>query len=613
MTLRSANLETLCAGNPQLRERHLEGLAAPDGWRVSAARSGEPTVRLGETYLHSRYDPRREAQRLCDQLADAVAQPTALLFYGFGLGYLVEAFAQRLPGLPMVVVEASAEAFAAALEARDLRGLLGKANIRWHVGESPEATLMSVQDLPLAGAQVVRLRPAVEADAVYYRRLDALLQSLLDKREVNANTLQRFGRLWVRNLLANLERFIAHPGIGELSGLFRGVPALLLAAGPSLDELLPHLRRLRERMLIVAVDTSHRFCLREAVEPDLLVSVDPQYWNTRHLDWLPLDRVILVCESAVNPRLFHAPGQTAAYFVSSFFPLGQLLERTIGERGAVGAGGSVSTTAWDVARLVGAAPIYLAGLDLGFPDGRTHARGAFFEERLHTFAGRLSPAEQGIFTYLGEAGPVSLPNNAGGLTLTDRRMLIYKAWFEDQLKQQPPPGSRHASFTLSARGLRIEGLPAASLAECLELPVIRPQLEARLEAAWHRGAPRRPSAEQLTALRRTLRELREELEAVHDLARRAEGICSRLLAAAAPHRDAAAVSQLDRLDRQILSLASRQIAAFLLQPLIGRILDGGAGSYRDVLAVSQALYGEMAASTRYHGGLLDSCLQRLNG
>ena len=100
---------------------------------------------------------------------------------------------------------------------------------------------------------------------------------------------------------------------------------------------------------------------------------------------------------------------------------------------------------------------------------------------------------------------------------------------------------------------------------------------------------------------------------MHGLAARAEGICARLLSAAAPHRDAEAVSQLDRLDRQILSLSSRQIAAFLLQPLIGRILDGGAGGYRDVLAVSQALYAEMAASTRYHGGLLDSCLRRLNG
>jgi hypothetical protein len=624
MSLQSANLGALYARHPHLAEKGLEKLPGPATLRVVPSRCGAPTAIVGQAYLHSRYDPLHEAQRLAasslparDKLqgSSPFPAPTALIFYGFGLGYLVEAFAELHPQVPMVVVEASLAGFAAALRERDLRELLARPNVRWHLGEEPEAVLMSVDGLPLGGARIVRLRAAVEADASYYHRLDGLLQSLLDKREVNANTLQRFGRLWVRNLLSNLEAFVAYPGITELAGIFAGLPALVLAAGPSLDELLPHLPALRERMLIVAVDTSHRFCVRQGFEPDLLVSVDPQYWNTRHLDWLPLRRAILVCESAVNPRLFHrlAARQLCLYWVSSFFPLGQLLERTVGQKGAVGAGGSVSTTAWDVARVTGASPIYLGGLDLGFPGKRTHARGAFFEERLHSYSSRLLPAEQGILSYLCEAGPIFLRNNAGGRTLTDRRMLIYKAWFEDQMKQQAAAAAGAVSYNLSSQGLHVEGLPVAPLQECLGLPPIRQVLGARLDAARRRGRGHRPARPILLALRQTLEGLRQDLGVVQVLSRRGESICSRLLGRGDRRDDQELLAELDGIDREILSLSSRQIAAFLLQPLIGRILDGSGrtGGYREILTVSRDLYSQMASSTHYHSGLLQLALRHL--
>ena len=125
--------------------------------------------------------------------------------------------------------------------------------------------------------------------------------------------------MWVRNLLSNLDRFAGNPGIGVAQNRFPGVPALVMAAGPSLDEVLPHLKALKEHMLIVAVDTSYRFCKNQGVEPDFLVSVDPQYWNSRHLDWLEREQTILVSESSAHPRVFRSEGkeEEMVLFVSS--------------------------------------------------------------------------------------------------------------------------------------------------------------------------------------------------------------------------------------------------------------------------------------------------------
>ena len=53
----------------------------------------------------------------------------------------------------------------------------------------------------------------------------------------------------------------------------------------------------------------------------------------------------------------------------------------------------MATTAWDLARALGSSPVYLSGLDLGFPDGRTHAAASLFEQRALSSGGRLAPSE----------------------------------------------------------------------------------------------------------------------------------------------------------------------------------------------------------------------------
>jgi hypothetical protein len=465
---------------------------------------------------------------------------------------------------------------------------------------------MQVEELPLQKLSILRLPGTRNRD--YYRHVEALISSIFDKRRVNINTLRRFGELWVRNLLSNLGCFITSPGIRAGEKRFSAVPALVLAAGPSLDKVLPDLKVLRQRCLIVAVDTSYRFCRYRGIEPDFLVTVDPQYWNSRHLDWLPRVRTVLVSESSAHPRIFRLGGrEEEAYFVSSFFPLGTYIEQLIGKRGLIGAGGSVATTAWDLCRYFGCSPIYMAGLDLGFPGKRTHAKGAFFEESMHGRSDRFFTAEQMNFDYLRQAQPTALKNNAGGWTLTDRRMLIYKSWFENQIKQQ---GGRGATFSLAEEGIAIEGMGHLRPGELQRLPRIRGHIDKALRELRKSG---RQMVDQMVAEQRpkrvieSMRGLADELEQLQELA--AGG--ADLAGSGRPAGEL--VPALAEVDRQIMALASRQIAGFLFQPLIHEILDNpeGGGDFEKILATSRNLYRNLEASASYHRKLLHKCLQRL--
>jgi hypothetical protein len=620
MSFLESNLRALFRGHPELERQRLEHKPLPAGLQLVDSASGQLTARIGGAYVHSRYDPLREAEQMVS--GEASAGIATAVFYGFGLGYQVEAFHRRHPQVPALVIEPDAGLFVETLRHRDLAELLGAGELFWCIGEEPEAVVMILDSLPLGRLGFFRLRPSVTREPQYFRRVDTAIHALLDRREVNLNTLRRFGRLWLRNLLANLPEFAAAPGVGRLEGRFGGIPALVLAAGPSLDEVLPRLAELRERLLLIAVDTSHRLCQEAGVEPDVLVTVDPQYWNTRHLDRVRVEDTVVVSEPSVHPGVLRRlGGEPPLYFVSSFFPLGRLLEEAVGTKGRVGAGGSVATTAWDLGRLLGCRPIFMGGLDLGYPGARTHCRGAFFEEQVHGDAGRLAPAETAHYRVLHDAGPLRLESNDGAQTLTDRRLLIYKWWFENQMSQQEQAaGEREPllTFSLSGGGIRIRGMAYRSLDTLLELPKSRPSLEpglsaARLEAREYR----RSASERLSAALRTLRELSGSLRTLEQVASRARQACGRLRQDALRsgtrgEGQAQLYRELDELDAAILELSSRNVAGFLFQGLIQRILDcpRADGPPDKILELSEELYAEIAASASYHLGLLDAATGR---
>ncbi|MCX7032017.1 MAG: DUF115 domain-containing protein [Spirochaetes bacterium] len=580
--------------------------AAPDpSFELLPTPSGEPTARWRGALLHSPRDPRREARALVEH--EAGPDPSAAVVLGLGLGYMAEAFREVHPGVPLVVVEPDAGLVRAVAEARDLAPLAADPMVRLVIGADTGAAAAALDGLPVERLAVLRLVAEIRRNPSSFRSAEGAIQSFQLRREINANTLARFGRLWVRNLAANLGTFLASPGVGELAGLFDGVPAVVLAGGPTLDELMPLLPRIAERALLVSVNTPLAACLAAGVHPDCVVVVDPQFWASRYLDWTSGYHGWIVAEPSTHPRVFRRRSNRV-FIASSLFPLGERLEEAVGAKGKLGAGGSVSTAAWDLARLMGARPIHAAGLDLSFPGLRTHCRGTFFGEARRAAGARTAPLEGWAFASLRDIGLFPAPSAAGGTVPSDRRMLLYRWWFENQLLMHPDL----PAFTLSDRGVAIEGMPPVPPETLLDLPPIRSDIEAakrgletRLDAAQPPGPPPR-----LGALQAEIVELCGALDGIARLAD--EGVTASGRLARAMERGAdprTSLEALDNVDRRILEVSSRSIAGFLVQGLIRGIeADAaqrtGAADWKTVVATSTDLYRGIGESARFQAGLL---------
>ncbi len=581
-----------------------------------ATRSGELTVSLDGVRLHSVYDPRREARRLIE--AELPAGCEVVVCYGLGLGYHVEELLTMRPEAEVIVVEPDTQLLEACAKLRDLRPVLSDTRVRLLAAVAPEAVAMAVDEQAARNLVVLRLRSVYEKDREYYEAVDTAVERLRSRAEINRNTLKRFGKLWVRNLTRNLEKTAEAIPLRLLEGLAAEMPVLLCAAGPSLDQVLPRLPQLAERCVVVAVDTSIAALMAAGVQPDIAVVVDPQYWNTRHLDAARDFTGILVSESSTHPRVFRLLDSATRVFCGSLFPLGKALEEALGPMGELGAGGSVSTAAWDLARRMGASQVISAGLDLGFPGRATHCKNSFFEERARLLCSRLDTLESHSFRYIHDAAPYLTNSTDGGSVLTDKRMEIYRRWFENQLQQQPEP----PAYTLSGAGVALEGVALMSLDDAAMLPVCRERLNTRIarlrESAQAYSDGRHGRTHSVSFL---VHELCNELTQLQQLATRGAYMAeqARLLTGPESGRSQTASLQLhehlallDKIDQEISQLQFRDVAGFLIQETVSEIERVRSPSGESALENSRRLYTALAQSAAYHEQLLRAAGARLS-
>ncbi|MCE5272256.1 DUF115 domain-containing protein [bacterium] len=380
------NMEALARRSPNLARQVNQAL--PAAAEVTVTPSGAPSLRLldagGRPWsLHSAVDPLREAERLVEaQFTDSA---NACLVYGFGLGYHVDRLIERLDGAGNVlVVEPQISIFKAALAARDLRHLFGRDDIFWAVGETVDQVPAHFGEVfrvaSLEGVMILPHAPSMRLCGDYFTRLDDLCRKWIIAVGGNFLTNVAAVRSYFSNTLDNILALAGDPPVKRLFGRFKGIPAVVISAGPSLDRNIHLLRLLERHAVLICVDTSLGPLHRAGVQPHLVLAGDAGENNFRHLKGLGCTGAALVAEPMTHPRIvseFQGPRFTMSFDET----LMKRLAAVLGDFGKVKAWGSISTGAFDLARRLGCDPIVFTGQDLSFPGLRYYAHGTYQERR----------------------------------------------------------------------------------------------------------------------------------------------------------------------------------------------------------------------------------------
>lgn len=381
------NLALLAKRDPDLTAS-LRSIQPTGKYIASPSRSGPATLSIAfpdgkRKTIHSAYDPVQEAVRFIDscQLNDS----TNFIITGMGLGYHATETIKRAPRhARVVIIEKDPELFYLALSCNDLSSALTHTGATFHIGINPDAlqNALSADTIPFAlnGYNIVSFKPLVEAEIAYYHTITKSLENLFQSARIDFNTQAAFSKSFYNNIIDNLPFIIDSPGVNSLSNHFKELPAIIVSAGPSLDKNIALLKNVQNHVVLISVSTALTPLLRNSIEPDFVVAIDPDETMVKAFDLESTpQRTRLLFDPCVFPVIPETYKANRVVFDSGVY-LSQWLAKYNEEKGSLGKVQSVAHTALKFAQSLGCKPIILTGQDLSFNRHRMHCSGSFFYE-----------------------------------------------------------------------------------------------------------------------------------------------------------------------------------------------------------------------------------------
>jgi hypothetical protein len=431
------NLAALWALDAGLAAR-VEALHPREPYAVVPSKAGPPTAAVAlpdgrSLYLHSRYDPAAEAERLVQGVD--VADRLVFHVFGFGLGYHVDALRARASGEAIVCVyEPDLLVLRTALACRDLTALLESRRVMFFT--SPDKADLFTRLTPhtaMASVGTVALDhpPSRQLHPEFHQQFQTWVDEFASFGRTSLNTLVLNGRRTAENVARNLGWYAASPSMSRLRDRHKGKPAIVVSAGPSLRKNKHLLKAASERAVIVAVQTTLQPLLEMGVEPHFVTSLDYHEICTRFFEHLPPTlRTELVAEPKATSAIFSMyPGPVS--ILGNDYAEGMLSEMKLDQARLPG-GATVAHLAYYLAEHLGCDPIVFVGQDLGFSDGLCYAPGTSYDDVWRPELSRFCTVEMKQWEQVARERFIlrRIPDVEGRPMYTEERLFTYLQQFE---------------------------------------------------------------------------------------------------------------------------------------------------------------------------------------
>lgn len=407
--------------------------------------------------MDSLYDNDRMLELWFSGLKDEWALNAKLYMYGLGNGMYVRKFLQRARKDCLVVVhEPSYKIFKTVLETFDLSDIFMDPRVRFvfwplYIEYGIKLTykdILSYTDLTtLAGSTYLNYADLFYNDCVnYVNGFERAKDLAIANQKVNDN----FGAYFSKNVISNMSLLEHSYDIATLAKhMPDDVPAIVVAAGPSLDKNISELKRAKGKSLIVSTDTALKALSLAGIVPDIAAITDGKK-DERYLSEPDSREIPLVCTLRGGTEFLHLH-TGMKFFINDYCDHIEVFMKANGlDLVRPDTGGSVANACFAIARFLQCHRIILVGQDLAYTDDKTHSvvtvRGAKKTE--------IEDLEHVVMDVDINGNPIR----------SSREFKLYKEWFEQQIRAD----KKLEVIDATEGGIRIEGTKLMTLSDAID-------------------------------------------------------------------------------------------------------------------------------------------------
>ncbi len=339
-----------------------------------------PTLRFNSSkeeplFAYGMTDPWKDVEEYLGIVKEQDDQRVCV-FVGMGLGYGPLLVINKRPMIPKIVImEPCLDLFYVALQWVDLRSLILSKKVSFIVGD-PDWDLFqqAVIHYCSKGSYFLLHAFSIFWAPELYDNIKNNAEILLFRISSALKTSLTFGPRFFHNRFQNLTLLRHLHWVDDLRDLFKNKPAVLVSAGPSLDQSLPMLKTVMGKCVIIAVDTALSPLIHAGIYPDFVTSADQSDVNFEKVsaflnqEW-PFSFVSNFTVLPKFPKCFPANRlfflfEDKDYAMDSFRDI-------FGVKTIIESGSSVVHLSLNLALIIGADPIVLVGHDFAHTSSAT--------------------------------------------------------------------------------------------------------------------------------------------------------------------------------------------------------------------------------------------------
>ncbi|WP_352404933.1 motility associated factor glycosyltransferase family protein [Sporanaerobacter acetigenes] len=343
-------------------------------------------------YIHSKYNPFKEAETIVDEYKN-IEDGTNIIFYGVGLGYHIDAFLEKYPNVNYYIYEPIPEVFYAYLSNKSLKELPSKNLMDMVVGLDEQEIanyLGKFLDKNRGDVQIVELPIHKQIFPDEYKEFLELFKDMIKNKRSGIHTDYVFQKRWIINSMKNFGDVCSTPNIiMEKKGQFKDKPAIIVAAGPSLNEEIENIRYVKENGLayIFSVGSAINTLIYHDIYPDAATTYDPTINNQKvfaKVKEKEIKDIPLIFGSSVGYETIEDyPGEkyhmiTSQDTVSSYFLKTEESDRL----DIVLDASSIAVVTLQLLYTLGFGPIILVGQNLAYREKEKISEGVYYSSEV---------------------------------------------------------------------------------------------------------------------------------------------------------------------------------------------------------------------------------------
>lgn len=325
-------------------------------------------------YLGSKYSVNRDIDKFYKKLGD-INEETIIIIFGLGAGEHILKILKYTEYNKILVFEPDVSVIKTFLKLDIAKDIIKNDRFFLSLYKSDETKDILNAMIVGVDANNVKVLEYANYSSIYKEKFEKFFKTCIEvikKCLINMNTEMFFSKKMIKVYLDNIKNIIYNKPINYYKNICKGMPAIVVSAGPSLSKNIHKLKDVKDKFIILCGARTLKPLLDVGVTPDFICIIDPGDISFNFIkDCNNYDAKMVFCEVSNFKTVNAYKGDKIIFKEEANFKnlSDSILEYNLD---SLWNGGSVAHTCTSFANYIGCNEIIFIGQDLAYTNNKYH-------------------------------------------------------------------------------------------------------------------------------------------------------------------------------------------------------------------------------------------------